>query len=313
METEPITPKIETNTESRFGNKEQIVEAMTTGEIIEIGKIEDFYTDIPEHANVVNIADVKRKDANEILGVKIQKSGEVIRCIFKPADGENQKTKLETALSNEFKFYPRECAAYMISEHFDLDVVPPTIIREINGRTGALQLFLDHEYYKNFHYAEGTEETQAIESEDWQKIAVLDWILANCERHAHNMMIAKDNPQKIAAIDHGIILCGTNYFEMAVRGPALQLTYQEIKNGKNIIGEPKQTKIPKPLTEKIQDGIVHRKELDDKLQNIEGLDKHEIDDMWKRAQQLIDSGKFLSKLNFRTVFGHEWLSDQYRK
>jgi len=310
MEQEPIsneaTPEQKvSNIESRFGDKEQIIEAMMRGEIIEIGRIEDLYPDIPEHSNEVKIADVKKEHANEILGVKIQKGENVIRCVFKPANGESQEAKKRAALESNFQFYPRECAAYLVSEHFNFDVVPPTVIREVNGQIGALQLFLDHDYFKNYHFSTDEESHQAINSEDWQRIALLDWILANCERHMHNMMIRKNDPKTIAAIDHGIVLSGSNYFEMALRGPSLQLTHD------NQTGRAKSVDIPRNLIAKIKKGISNQADLDAKLQNIEGLKEMEIRMMWRRIGQLIEKGKFLSKMNFEPLFGHSWLSDQY--
>jgi hypothetical protein len=292
--------------ESRFGDKEKIIEAMMTGDVVEIGSIDTIYSDIPTHANEVDVDDVIWENANKILGVRIQKGENVIRCIFKPLNGENPDAKQKAALTLDFKFYPRECAAYLISEHFDFDIIPPTVIREVNGQIGALQLFLDHDYFQNFSRLNSEKSKQAVQSDDWQTIAVLDWILVNCERHLENMMVRKENPREIAAIDHGIILCGSNYFEMALRGPSLQLTFDpKTKQAIKIL-------IPESLLIKIKSGFERKADLENRLREIKDLNQEEINDMWKRIKQLLLSKSFLSKINFAFVFGHEWLSDQYQ-
>ncbi len=156
----PISPETTPEmAESRFGDKEKIVEAMMTGEVLDIRPIEELYPDIPRHENVVNVADLKSEHKNKVLGIRIQKGEDILTCVFKPADGENTDIKKETLID---EFYPRECAAYLVSEHFDLDVVPPTVIREINDEIGALQLFLDHDYYQNFSRVDDEQRTQAI-------------------------------------------------------------------------------------------------------------------------------------------------------
>ena len=119
-------------------------------------------------------------------------------------------------------------------------------------------------------------------------------------------MADKDDPTKIAAIDHGIILVSASAFEVRLKGgPSFQLTCEETREGKNVTTKPKQIKVPENLLEKVKDGIARRADLDAKLQklNHEHIKNTEIDSMWQRTQQLVDSGTFLSKMNVGTVFG----------
>lgn len=229
----------------KFGDSERIMSLMLEGSPSIVGRIEDIIVDVPDHANEVLLTSTPEQHVNEILGVRIQKDGEGITCVFKPFDGENGETKNQTQVKS---FYPRECAAYMISEHFGLGVVPPTCIREINGRIGSIQLFLDHDYFKNLSRARKSEWDEAEKSSDWRMIAVLDWILANCERHEDNTMIDRENPTNLAAIDHGIILSSYNYYEMALRGPSLQLTHD------NANDKPLLKDIPEIILQKIAFG-----------------------------------------------------------
>lgn len=297
-----IDPEALSGVESRFGDPKKIIEIMLNGEIELIGDIDEIYPDTPEHVNDVDIADVKSEHANRVLGVRVQKGDDTIRCVFKPAKGENEQVKRETTVRS---FYPRECAAYAISDHFKFDLVPPTVIREINGEVGALQLFMAPEYYRNYDRMTDTEITRS--SMDWKMMAALDWILANCERHANNMMVDVDHNEKMIAIDHGIILNPHNYFEQALRGPMVQLT-QSPKNG-NGKEEPISVKIPDEIISLLNDALSSRDELTSKLSNLEGIEDLEIELMWKRVEDLVNYGVFLSRYNYESVAGKSFLSE----
>ena len=294
--------------ESRFGNTEKIIEAMQTGEVVKVGAIENVCEDIPEHANKVDMYSLNHRNANQVLGVEIQKDQDKFFCVFKPSSGENQATKRQTMVDS---FYPRECAAYVISDFFDFDVVPPTIIREINGEVGALQLYLDHDYYQNFsdligadRGADGIDPTDISEqSRDWKIIAILDWILANCERHEHNMMVKRTDPSILMAIDHGIVMSPPNYAEMALRGPSLQLTWSAEK--------PLSVSIPDDLIELMQSAAEKRSELDQKLEGLGIFNKQEIKSFWLRVDAILKYKKFLSKMNYEEVAGKSWLGAEY--
>lgn len=293
--------------ESRFGDKGAIIEVMTRGGVEIIGDINDLFDDVPDHSNVVSLARLSKPNANQVIAVKVQdSSGDYITCIFKPAEGENREVKKTT---NVQSFYPRECAAYLVSEHFSLDIVPPTIIREIDGKIGALQLFLSHDRYMNFSSLDEFDEAE--NSEDWGKIAVLDWFLANCERHMENMMVNRSDQSELYAIDHGIILSGYNYSEMILRGPSLQLTMDCIPTGKR--GEykdiPKRNIVSESILEKIENGLNNQGVLTSRLLEI-GISEQEIESFWSRVRDLIQSKTYLSKYNYDLVFGRSFLGSE---
>jgi len=289
--------------ESRFGDKEKIVEAMSEGEVVRVGSIEEVCSDIPNHANQVDIYDTPWDARNEILGVEIQAPGmENIRCVFKPASGEDELTKKTTMVK---EFYPRECAAYMVSEHFKFDVVPPTVVREVNGQIGSLQLFLDHDYYMNFSRVEGEDLDEVDTSHDWMIIAALDWILANCERHFDNLMVKRSEKSNVVAIDHGIIMSSPNYTEMALRGPSLQMTYDGAAD------RPKSESIPEDILELIQEGLDRKDELDTQLRSLSVFSEQELESFWMRVAALVKHGKYLSKMNHRYVAGVSFLGAGY--
>jgi hypothetical protein len=298
----PLEEIIQPQEASRFGDVEKILEIMQEGEIVEIGKIEDIYPNVSPHTNVVEVVDVRTEEnqhANEVLGIKIQKGGEMIRCVFKPADGENAESKKQFDVR---EFYPHECAAYMVSDHFGFDVVPPTLIREINGRIGSLQLFIDHDYYEDYSKMKGVD----IQGEDFQKIALLDWILANCERHEDNLMVNREDPSRLIAIDHGIVLSGSDYFGLAIRGPSLALTWD------NLGQRHRQVPIPENLLGLLSDGLAKKDDLSGQMATLADIHPKEIEMMWERVEKLISSRTFLSKENFRKVVGYSWLAGYFK-
>jgi len=290
--------------ESRFGDKEKIVEIMRDGSVEVLGNIEEIVDDVPGHENIVKMVKVGSPNRNQVIAVKVQKEGETMFCIFKPADGENPKVKELTTVK---EFYPRECAAYLISEHFSFDVVPPTIIREVDGKIGALQLFLDHETHMNYSKLDDAGFIEAHDSNDWGQIAVLDWILANCERHEENMMVEKSEPSKLFAIDHGIILNSSNYLEMALRGPSLQLTMKTRKNENGAtIDHTLENTLPDFIIQKLRSGLNNHQVLTEKLKEI-GIPENEINSFWARVADIYQAGKYLSKYNYDSIMGeHLW-------
>ncbi len=298
-EVEPLPRK-----ESKFGNTEKILQIMREGEVVLLGNIEEVVGGIHSHANEVNIASLPSCHVNDVLGARVQKGNDSILCVFKPYKGESSETKKKTQVNC---FYSRECAAYMVSEHFDFDVVPPTLIREVNGEVGSLQLFLDHDYYLNFSNLPGEKIDEAELSSDWHTIAILDWILANCERHWDNMMVDVENPSSIAAIDHGIIFSSYNYYEMALRGPSLQLTHD------NKTDRPKVIDIPEDILILVEEGLKNRQILDEKLRALTDISEESIEQFWSRVQDVIDYKKFLSKMNYKQVTGISWLGSMRRK
>lgn len=247
------------------------------------------------------------ENVNNILGVRIQsETGTDLICIFKPADGENKSLKKREGLPPEFKFYPRECAGYLVSDHFDLDIVPPTVIREVDNEIGALQLFLSPKYYKNFSQADLQEMNQIRETEDWQKIAILDWLLINNDRHSDNMMTDRQKQGALVAIDHGIILDGSYYQYHTIYGPSRLLTQKNEK--------PVENEIPENLLNLLEKGLKDKSSLNGELEKIGSIDDEELEHMWLRAEQLVDSKKFLSRVNFEEIFGYSWRAyDRYEE
>lgn len=282
--------------ESKFGDPEAIIEIMKSAEnLVVLGDIDDLESDIPPHTNKVEMAGAsiragQKPHVNEILKVSIQApKGKQLLCIFKPGEGENRQVKEQHDIQ-DFSFCIHERAAYLIDRHFNFDLIPPTLVKTIDGRIGALQLFLEHNKHKNPRNLNDEEFGAMCQSEDWQKMALLDWLLANCERHNDNIMMDRKNPTQLFAIDHGICLLTKLYHRLALRGPSHQLTFDNQKK------ESLQTPIPFWLLSQIAIGLKRCPILEKQLLDL-GIEKQEVDEIKKRCQAVLEKKYFLSKEN----------------
>lgn len=316
--TEMLSPGFEheaapESPESRFGNEDLIIESLREGEVRTLGNIDELYPDIiSKHRNQVDITEVDLTEQvanfrNRNQAVAIDYHGSTIQAVFKPFSGEDKEFQ-----KNEFhhSYYPREYAAYLISRHFDLGLVPPTTIREIDGKIGALQLFMPPPRYlpenKALNTLSDADFDALHDSNDIRSLAILDHILANCDRHNDNYLLQMNDrgtlenhapeDHQIVAIDHGMTLDDDYYrkalaFEGGFKGPHVFLTYD------NVAKRPNNTAIPEWLREKIKNGIEHKHLLADGLAAIESLEHDEIASMWNRVEELDRRGIFVSPHN----------------
>jgi len=127
---------------------------------------------------------------NKVFFVKFEDGAE---GIFKPKNGEAfTGTSVEKGT-----YFKRERAAYLVDRFIGFGLIPPTVIREIEGQIGSVQEFVPDAKTA----AETLEhEKQAVASEMF-KVWILDYLLYNTDRHGYNWLIRN---QKIHAIDNGM-------------------------------------------------------------------------------------------------------------
>ena len=94
----------------------------------------------------------------------------------------------------------RERAAYLIDRFLGLDMVPPTVIRQLRNRTGSMQKFIPDAKTGG---EVGKKELLEKYRDDLMKMWILDLIIDNHDRHPANFLV-KDG--RIYAIDHHLIL-----------------------------------------------------------------------------------------------------------
>lgn len=154
--------------------------------------------------------DEDREANNETILIDIEGFG---KAVFKPKP-ENPEDHFDE------RAYLRERAAYLISEFFDLNVVPTTVIRELDGRVGCAQEFIPETEnafdYKNAKEAEDPNfkfKDEPLFQDDLNKIWILDLITLNSDRNYSNLLIEDG---KLHAIDNGecFILGLLSYFSM---------------------------------------------------------------------------------------------------
>lgn len=100
----------------------------------------------------------------------------------------------ETVTNRDFTYADREAAAYELDEALGLNVVPPTIVREIDGERGMVQQFVETDGL-------GLGDS-GIDQDSVYGLAVLDIATGNTDRHGGNVLI--DTDRRVVAIDQGL-------------------------------------------------------------------------------------------------------------
>ncbi|MEK7498750.1 MAG: hypothetical protein AAB611_02750 [Patescibacteria group bacterium] len=116
--------------------------------------------------------------------------------IFKPKLDRDAAKATE-----ELGIYPKRArAAYLISSFFELDIVPPTVIREIDNRIGSLQKYISggRDFYEFADISQ--EELLKKLQRQFAALWLFDYIIWNSDREfGRNIIISAD---KVHAIDN---------------------------------------------------------------------------------------------------------------
>ncbi len=134
--------------------------------------------------------------SNKIFFVKLKGDGS---GVFKPEFGELPSFREWAGGA----LYKRERAAYLVDRFLDLGLVPPTVIKEVDGKIGSFQEFINdaktgYEVEKDKYVPEMT------------KLWVFDFIIWNSDRNSRNFLFDKDE-KKLHAIDNGIAFCKSRF------------------------------------------------------------------------------------------------------
>ena len=177
------------------------------------------------------------------------------RAIYKPIRGERPLWDFEPGL------HRRERAAYLLSEHLSLGVVPPTVIREGPLGEGSLQWFVDADHRE--HYFTIHEQRPDLHDR-LRAIAALDIVANNTDRKSGHCLLADDG---VWAIDNG--LCFAEEFKL-----------------RTVIWEFAGEALPESLLERLR-RLVDRVPLD--LAAL--LSEPEVEAMVDRTRALLDLGE----------------------
>lgn len=220
------------------------------------------YARTPEEITLESRGEKKKRKlrgdrANEVSIVALKDDGS---GIFKPEKGEAPGFRRAIEAGT---YYKRERAAYLVDKLLDFGLVPPTVIRDIDGDIGSFQQFIP-----------GAKAGWEVDSKELQspelrpelvKLWIFDHIIFNSDRHDGNFLVKES---QVAAIDHGLAF-----------GNSRLLTYE------NYVGEP----IPQEVIDKINN-FLERQDLQDILRDLllELLSQDEVDAFFVRVKRIAD-------------------------
>lgn len=115
------------------------------------------------------------------------------RAIYKPLRGERPLWDFEPGL------HRRERAAYLLSVALDLDLVPPTVIRDGPLGEGSFQWFVDADHRQHYFTIH---ETRPDLHDRLRAVALFDLLANNTDRKSGHVLI--DDDDHIWGIDHGL-------------------------------------------------------------------------------------------------------------
>lgn len=186
-----------------------------------------------------------------------------VHAIFRTVDRAQRRLVLENgaALDHFRDRYASEVAAYALDRLLDLRAVPPTVLREIDGTSGSVQLWIE----SSFSILDRRESGR--EPPDWdaynhqvRQMSVFDNLINNVDRNQTNAVI--DGDWKVWYIDH------TRAF----------------LRGRRLYDPDRVVQVGRRLWQRLQE--VPDARLRDTLTPY--LGRHEIDDLLVRRGRLVD-------------------------
>jgi hypothetical protein len=170
------------------------------------------------YLQTADVVDSKRlaEGINKALKLTLESNGIRAHAIFKTVQRE-----LHDDPSNRPSFYRavdsyiHEVAAYELSRILGLDRIPPTVLREIDGERGALQLWVENAMTEAALIERGrADEGAAQRVLQKQNMFVFDQLIYNFDRHQGNSLY--DSFDYLWYIDH------TRSFKSLPQAPDLQ-------------------------------------------------------------------------------------------
>lgn len=150
-----------------------VIELLTRGDIDIVGRM----------ANSSN--------ATYLVTVGGEESG--VKGIYKPLVGERPLWDFPPGL------YKREIAAYRLSEALQVEIVPPTLLREGPVGEGSVQLYVEYDHTEHyFHLLDERPDTH----DQLRTMAVFDIVANNTDRKGGHVLL--DENDHVWGIDHGV-------------------------------------------------------------------------------------------------------------
>ena len=126
------------------------------------------------------------------LKVYLEKDGIKLNAIYKNIDNVmkvDARHASETA-KQHIDSYKCELAAYELDKLMDLDILPPIVVRKVNGEKGSLREWVEDILPR---YGHGQNPPEGAQLGDWlHTVWMFDYLIYNIDRGTHNIMIATD-------------------------------------------------------------------------------------------------------------------------
>ena len=153
-----------------------------------IGKVDE-YVEVLKSAEVVELEDVKT-GVTRPWKATLKSGDTTLHGAYKPIKRGRQ--------SGAWESYQAEIAAYELDQLIGLDMVPPTVEREIRSEKGSLQLWIDEgELFKDVK----GRPTRAYEwTKELARMNMFDALIYNPDRNAGNFLVSPH--WEVILIDH---------------------------------------------------------------------------------------------------------------
>jgi hypothetical protein len=139
----------------------------------------------------------RREGVNKYKKVVLDKDGVWANSIFRWENVVKRPDFNRTSLGSENRYfrdsYESELAAYKVSEILGLYNIPPTVYREVEGRSGAVQLWMEKTTKEVDRRKKGITPPDVT---NWNRqshdMRVFDNLINNIDRNQSNILIDKD-------------------------------------------------------------------------------------------------------------------------
>lgn len=136
--------------------------------------------------------------ANKPLKVTLRKQGRAVHGVWKPIKRGPREEAWES--------YQAEVAAYEIDKMLGLHMVPPTVVREIHGVKGSLQLWV--EGCRSFQEVRAEAPGGAAWEQTLSRMKIFDNLISNWARSDKDFLVDAD--WNVLLIDHSQAFLSTN-------------------------------------------------------------------------------------------------------
>ena len=227
--------------------------------------------DILSSGTIVSKADVEMGGINDSTLLSLAGG---TRGIFKSISGENKLARTSVD-ATQFPLAYREAMAYRIDQQMGLNMVPPTVIRKIDGQLGSIQ------YWSEGDVGRMADIVDTLSPDDIYKMSAFDYLIGNTDRHHHNILYKNNKP---VLIDNGFAFPKNNselgltverQYAAAYSGTSQSLVSSNVWNG--AVSQTTKDQLLKSLDQV---------DLADALEGFPSMSNAEIGAFWERWEEV---------------------------